>query len=178
MGGDRHGRLGGSLLLTLGGVKIQDGVGMVHQSLPNTFPIGHDPRLTIYTGATSRFLVSSAATLPGRRGTARFVCPNHPLAVVRKHTHANQCHSHSAKSPGRARDRAKEAGPTDCAIQQILGGDGRRQARRVPTRRRARKRKPMSAARKKALSQRMKAYWARRRQASGGKAVKEKQKIG
>jgi hypothetical protein len=48
-------------------------------------------------------------------------------------------------------------------IRQILAEGGRGQGRRVPTRRRAKTRKPMSAAARKALSRRMKAYWAKRR---------------
>ncbi len=48
-------------------------------------------------------------------------------------------------------------------IRQILAGDERPQVRRAPVKRRAKGRKPMSAAAKKALSQRMKAFWAKRR---------------
>ncbi len=48
-------------------------------------------------------------------------------------------------------------------IRQILAGDQLGQARRVPAKRRAKGRRPMSAAARKAVSQRMKVYWAKRR---------------
>ncbi len=50
-------------------------------------------------------------------------------------------------------------------IRQILAGDERGPVRRVPPKRRATGRKPMSAKARKALSRRMKAYWAKRRAA-------------
>ena len=59
-------------------------------------------------------------------------------------------------------------------IRQILAGDRRGQARRVPTTRRAKAREPMSVVARKVISHRMKAYWAKRRQASAGKTAEEK----
>ncbi len=51
------------------------------------------------------------------------------------------------------------------AVRQILAGDKRRQVRRAPVKQRAKGRKPMSAKARKALSRRMKAFWAKRRAA-------------
>jgi hypothetical protein len=48
-------------------------------------------------------------------------------------------------------------------IRQILAGTEGGQARRVSTPRQARTRRPVSAKARKALSKRMKAYWAKRR---------------
>ncbi len=48
-------------------------------------------------------------------------------------------------------------------IRALLAGETRGQVHRAPVKRRATGRKPMSAAARKALSQRMKAFWAKRR---------------